>query len=56
MVFEYKFVIIEYSWGKAKQDYKDVIAEHARHGWRFVQMLMNPSHQPKELIFERRIA
>jgi len=38
-MYEYKYVTIELStWTrKPKEDYHDVIEEHARNGWRLVQ-------------------
>ncbi len=39
-MFEYKFVEIELSsWSKKpKEDYQEIIREHAKQGWRFVQI------------------
>lgn len=40
--YEYKFVPMEYknAWtGTLKEDYKAVIEEHGRKGWRLVQVL-----------------
>ncbi|MDF9763728.1 hypothetical protein OKW24_005639 [Peribacillus simplex] len=40
-MYEYKFVRIEFGKlsSKPKVNYQDVIQEHARDGWRFVQLL-----------------
>ncbi|MED3623053.1 DUF4177 domain-containing protein [Neobacillus thermocopriae] len=59
-MYEYKFVKIEFGKlsGKPKENYKEVIKEHAREGWRFVQMLtpdltINGVASYYELVFER---
>lgn len=62
-MFEYKFVkislggIISY---KPKKDYKQVIALHAKQGWRFVQIFAPGTNAYGsasyfELIFEKEI-
>jgi hypothetical protein len=61
-MFEYKFVKIEFKKlsGKPKEDYRDVINNHANQGWRFVQ-IFSPDFATSgvsvgsyyELIFER---
>ena len=42
-MFEYKFVKVELHWGftrsKPAEDYQEIIQEHARDGWRFVQIV-----------------
>lgn len=41
-MYEYKFVKIELKFSlmalKPKEDYQTIIAEHAKEGWRFVQI------------------
>ena len=38
-MFEYKFVTVKFGFsGKPKEDYKEIIQEHAREGWRLVQI------------------
>jgi len=39
-MYEYKFVKVDLSnWSsKPKEDYQDIIANHAKDGWRFVQI------------------
>ncbi|MGE7631807.1 DUF4177 domain-containing protein [Bacillus paramycoides] len=63
-MFRYKFVKIELTWGftrsKPTEDYQKIIQEHARDGWRFVQIFapaIGSSGQPEyfELIFEKKI-
>ncbi|MED0958348.1 DUF4177 domain-containing protein [Bacillus paramycoides] len=64
-MFKYKFVKIELTWGftrsKPTEDYQEIIQEHARDGWRFVQIFTPPiggSGHPEylELIFEKKIS
>ncbi|PFD38172.1 hypothetical protein CN285_19035 [Bacillus cereus] len=64
-MFEYEFVKIELHWGftrvKPAEDYQEIIQEHARDGWRFVQIFTPPiggSSHPEylELIFEKKIS
>ncbi|WP_028560524.1 DUF4177 domain-containing protein [Paenibacillus pinihumi] len=59
-MYEYKFVKIEFTRisSKPKVNYQDVIEEHAREGWRFVQLLapgmaINGVGSYYDLIFER---
>lgn len=56
--YEYKFVQLKISmWTmKPKQDYQAVIQEHARQGWRLVQII-DPSqyNYRMELVFERAL-
>ena len=58
-MYEYKFVRIDVSfWQKPQGDHQKVIEEHAREGWRFVQIFapgIAASGNVKyfELIFER---
>jgi hypothetical protein len=59
--FEYKFVPMEYksTWtGALKEDYKAVIEDYGRKGWRLVQVLSPEiatqfGFQTNVLIFER---
>ncbi|REK75679.1 DUF4177 domain-containing protein [Paenibacillus paeoniae] len=39
-MYEYKFVKVDLSnWNsKPKEDYQEIIADHAKDGWRFVQI------------------
>ncbi|HDR7708310.1 TPA: DUF4177 domain-containing protein [Bacillus cereus] len=64
-MFEYKFVKVELHWGftrsKPAEDYQEIIQEHARNGWRFVQIVtptISSSGQPEyfDLIFEKKIS
>lgn len=64
-MFEYKFVKIELQWGftrsKPAENYQEIIQEHARDGWRFVQIFaptIGGSGQPEyfDLIFEKKIS
>jgi len=57
---EYKFVRLELgSWsGKPKGDYREIINEHAREGWRLVQIFAPATAGPGratyfEIIFEK---
>ncbi|ARK32496.1 DUF4177 domain-containing protein [Halalkalibacter krulwichiae] len=59
-MYEYKFVKIDLTtWAsKPKEDYHEVIAEHAREGWRFIQIFAPAtsgygSASYFEIIFER---
>jgi cobalamin biosynthesis Co2+ chelatase CbiK len=59
-MYEYKYVSLKTGFwtGKPKEDYKKVIEENARQGWRFVQMVVFVNHGTNsnyELIFERVI-
>ncbi|MED3625082.1 DUF4177 domain-containing protein [Neobacillus thermocopriae] len=61
-MYEYKFVKIELKKlsGKPKEDYQEVIKNHAKEGWRFIQ-IFSPDFITSgvavgsnfELIFER---
>ncbi|EMN7728507.1 DUF4177 domain-containing protein [Bacillus cereus] len=64
-MFEYKFVKVEFHWGltrsKLAEDYQEIIQEHARDDWRFVQIVVptiGSSGQPEyfDLIFEKKIS
>jgi hypothetical protein len=57
---EYKFVKLEPSFftGFRKKDYKEIIHEHAREGWRLVQIFAPPTGavgiaEYFEIIFEK---
>lgn len=61
-MYEYKFVRLPLGWGwfnrQPKEDYRQIIAEHARQGWRLVQIFAPPvrgygAARFFELIFER---
>ncbi|WP_456278769.1 DUF4177 domain-containing protein [Bacillus sp. AK128] len=59
-MYEYKFVKVDLSnWNsKPKEDYQDVIVNHAKDGWRFVQIFAPAtrgygSAAYFEIIFER---
>ena len=59
-MYEYKFVRIQLSFffRKAKEDYHWLIEEHAKQGWRLVQIFAPPTSgygtaSYFELIFER---
>lgn len=61
-MYEYKFERIELkTWGKdPKKDYQEVINDHAKKGWRLVQIFApgigsNGAPIYYELIFERKI-
>ncbi|WP_078380034.1 DUF4177 domain-containing protein [Sutcliffiella halmapala] len=61
-MYEYKFVKIELSqWNsKPKEDYQDIITNHAKDGWRFIQIFAPAtrgygSAAYFEIIFERPI-
>lgn len=61
-MFEYKFVKVKLNWFSAspKEDYKEVVKEHAQQGWRLVQIFapgtsMEGRASYFELIFEKRI-
>ena len=63
-MYEYKFVKISLSSGflvkKPKDDYQEIIREHAKHGWRLVQIFAPAISgygiaKFYELIFERPI-
>lgn len=55
--YEYKFIKLKISvWtGKPKQDYQEIIQDHARQGWRLVQIGHIHGQQEMELIFERPV-
>lgn len=62
-MYEYKFVKIELKsslmTSKPKEDYQTIITEHAKEGWRFVQIFAPStvgygSAAYFELIFERK--
>ncbi|MDC2863081.1 DUF4177 domain-containing protein [Bacillus sp. BP-3] len=62
-MYEYKFVKVELKSGlmasKPKEDYQTIITEHAKEGWRFVQIFApstagTGSAAYFELIFERK--
>ena len=64
-MFGYNFVKIELHWGltrlKPGEDYQEIIQEHAKDGWRFVQIfttLISSSGHPEylDLIFEKKIS
>ncbi|RKL65247.1 hypothetical protein CR203_21470 [Salipaludibacillus neizhouensis] len=59
-MYEYKFVKVDLSnWnGKPKEDYQNIIVNHAKDGWRFVQIFAPAtkgygSASYFEIIFER---
>jgi hypothetical protein len=63
-LYEYKFVEIELKQGflksEAKENYRKVIQDHAKEGWRWVQIFapgtgVYGSATKFELIFEREI-
>ncbi len=55
--YEYKFVHIKYNFwtSKPKEDYKGIIQDHARQGWRLATLVPPSTHNAHafELIFER---
>lgn len=63
-MYEYKFIKIEFKKlsGKPNEDYREVIKNHAKQGWRFVQ-IFSPDFATSgvavgsyyDLIFERPI-
>ena len=62
-MYEYKFVKVELKYGLTKahpkEDYQTIITEHAKEGWRFVQIFASStagtgSAAYFELIFERK--
>ncbi|PFJ17729.1 hypothetical protein COD67_02855 [Bacillus cereus] len=64
-MYECKFVKVELAWGftclKSTEDCQEIIQEHARDGWRFVQIFtpaIGNSSQPEyfELIFKKKIS
>ncbi|PEF45184.1 hypothetical protein CON22_18050 [Bacillus cereus] len=60
-MYTYKFVKIEINIWKlqAKEDYKTIIEEHAKNGWRFVQIfapeIKNLRSDYLEIIFEKEV-
>ncbi len=63
-MYEYEFVKIELKSGfiktKPKQDYKEIITEYAKNGWRFKQIFAHVTGaygtpQYFELIFEKEV-
>jgi hypothetical protein len=57
-IYEYKFTKLKISmWtGKPKQDHQEIIQDHARQGWRLVQIVQPiHGHYEMEMIFERPI-
>ena len=60
-LYEYKFIKISaqgFRIRKPKEDYHEIIHEHAKQGWRLVQVLISPTEQAGlveyyELIFEK---
>lgn len=61
MKYEYKFVTVKQNiWGSPKENYKKIIEEHAKEGWRFVQIIGGHYESSLgsrlEIIFERLIA
>ncbi|RXI96207.1 DUF4177 domain-containing protein [Anaerobacillus alkaliphilus] len=59
-MYEYKFVKIDLTtWGsKPKEDYQAIITEHAKEGWRFIQIFAPATSgygaaSYFEIIFER---
>nr|WP_249651295.1 DUF4177 domain-containing protein [Lysinibacillus sp. D4B3_S18] len=64
-MFENKFVKVEFHWGltrsKLAKDLQEIIQEHARDDWRFIQIVaptIGSSGQPEyfDLIFEKKIS
>jgi len=62
-MYEYQFVNVEFSWWgqKVKQDYHKIVEEHAKQGWRLVQIFAPSTGAGGnvgfiELIFEREIS
>jgi hypothetical protein len=57
--YEYKFTKLKYDWwGREPKNYKEIIEEHAREGWRLNQILAPSGYYGTtyfELIFEREI-
>ena len=56
-MYEYKFVTIKVStwtW-KPKEDYKKVIEQHAKHGWRLSQIVAREQNRDIEIVFERLV-
>lgn len=62
MTYIYRFVTVAVTLGTTQPKhptYQDVIAEHAKQGWRFVQLVVdNPAAVPTAyvLIFERPVS
>lgn len=63
-MYEYKFVLIELKQGlmkaEAKEDYREIIKEHAKKGWRLVQIFapgtaIVGAAANFELIFEKKV-
>lgn len=62
-MYEYKFIRLElkgFIESKPRQDYHQIVTDHAKEGWRFVQILTPPtgaygSATHFELIFEKQI-
>jgi hypothetical protein len=59
-MYEYKFVKVDLShWNsKPKEDYQEIIANHAKDGWRLVQIFAPATKGPGipayfEIIFEK---
>lgn len=62
-MYEYDFVNVDFSWWgqKVKEDYHKLVEDHAKQGWRLVQIFApstgaggNVSYV--ELIFEREVS
>ena len=62
-MYEYEFVNVDLSWWgqKVKVDYREIVEDHAKRGWRLVQIFApstgaggNVSHI--ELVFEREVS
>ena len=61
-MYEYKFVkttegMSGVSLGnkKLEENYKAIVEQHGKEGWRLVQLVANAVSGPTELIFEREI-
>jgi Domain of unknown function (DUF4177) len=57
-IYEYKFIKLKISiWtGKPKQNHQEIIQDHARQGWRLVQIVQPiHGHYEMEMIFERPV-
>ncbi|MGJ9385559.1 DUF4177 domain-containing protein [Salipaludibacillus sp. CF4.18] len=59
-MYEYKFVKVDLSNWNGKEDYQNIIVNHAKDGWRFVQIFAPAtkgygSASYFEIIFERSL-
>lgn len=61
-MYDYKFIKLDYQafWKTKKVDYQAIIKEHAKDGWRLVQIFTPPSGMNEslnyiELILEKEI-